>query len=340
MRAEFRVPPRPASSSPSVYLCGNSLGLQPVRARAAVAAEMDKWAALGVEGHFTPPHPWLTASEGVAESLARLVGARPTEVTAMGSLSANLHALLTGFYRPSEGARRCRILLERGAFPSDAHVALSQVLLHGKAPHDTLLHVAPREGEDTIRTEVREGGVWGEEGRGRGPARFRLTSLHATFFVSRTSSRQYAKRGTLLPLCSCPVCSTTQGSSLILCVSGMGGCAPPQLRGLRSQLQALVRIHRCSRQLRWAVTPSKLFTSLHSLAACNHSCCAFCGRHCRVGPCARSWQRALAPPRLGRCVVCPPELPCWFVDCSGGRVHVSTTPHLQWTSLRGARTST
>ena len=51
--------PKPASSSASlqvhrtIYLCGNSLGLQPKSLKAAVTSQLDKWADEGVEGHFS-----------------------------------------------------------------------------------------------------------------------------------------------------------------------------------------------------------------------------------------------------------------------------------------------
>jgi hypothetical protein len=41
-----------------VYLCGNSLGLQPKRALEFVMEEMTKWQKTGVEGHFLGARPW------------------------------------------------------------------------------------------------------------------------------------------------------------------------------------------------------------------------------------------------------------------------------------------
>ena len=50
-REEFNFPAVRNGYDP-VYLCGNSLGLQPKRARALVERELDNWAELAVDGHF------------------------------------------------------------------------------------------------------------------------------------------------------------------------------------------------------------------------------------------------------------------------------------------------
>jgi kynureninase len=41
-----------------VYLCGNSLGLQPKNAKAAIEQELNDWAEFGVDGHFDGKNPW------------------------------------------------------------------------------------------------------------------------------------------------------------------------------------------------------------------------------------------------------------------------------------------
>ena len=41
----------------TVYLCGNSLGLQPKQTQQHILSQLDKWANQGVEGHFTEPTP-------------------------------------------------------------------------------------------------------------------------------------------------------------------------------------------------------------------------------------------------------------------------------------------
>jgi kynureninase len=93
-----------------VYLVGNSLGLQPKNAKDYIDEVLNSWATLGVEGHFTPPTPYLTYHRLVADGLAELVGANPEDVCAMNGLTTNLHLLLASFYKP-EGIRT-KILME------------------------------------------------------------------------------------------------------------------------------------------------------------------------------------------------------------------------------------
>ena len=91
-RDEFLI--RPHAGRDSVYLCGNSLGLQPRAVRAAVDAEMDYWGELGVEGHFKGRLPWMEYHEFVRDDLATVVGALPSEVVAMNTLGVNLHLMM------------------------------------------------------------------------------------------------------------------------------------------------------------------------------------------------------------------------------------------------------
>jgi kynureninase len=134
-----------------VYLCGHSLGAQPVLAADYVEEVMRDWRSLGVEGHFDARHPWVTYHERLAEPLGQIVGAGAEEVIAMNSLTANLHLMLVSFYRPA--GSRTALLLERHAFPSDRYAAESHVRYHGLDPARDLLEVAARPGEDVLRTE-------------------------------------------------------------------------------------------------------------------------------------------------------------------------------------------
>ncbi|MEZ4410545.1 MAG: kynureninase [Polyangiales bacterium] len=147
LREEFHLPLGP-DGAPAIYLCGNSLGLQPKGVRAYLDEVTDAWAKGGVEGHFTPPSPWMPYHEFVTPGLARLVGAEDSEVVAMNTLTTNLHLMMVSFFRPS-GARR-RVLIERPAFPSDRYAVTSQLRFHGLDPDRDLIELAPREGEAVI----------------------------------------------------------------------------------------------------------------------------------------------------------------------------------------------
>ncbi|AKS42495.1 kynureninase [Wenzhouxiangella marina] len=140
-RERFRIPPGPDGED-CLYFCGNSLGLQPQASADAVTAELERWAGLGVAGHFDGPLAWMPYHRLATDHLARLVGAKRHEVVAMNSLTVNLHLMMVSFFRPS-GARR-RIVIERGAFPSDRHAVASQLEFHGLDQDRDLVELAPR----------------------------------------------------------------------------------------------------------------------------------------------------------------------------------------------------
>lgn len=147
-RERFLIP-KAADGRDAIYLTGNSLGLQPKTTRAYIEAELDDWARLGVEGHLHAAHPWLPYHEFLTEKMARVVGAKPIETVVMNSLTVNLHLMLVSFYRP-EGRRR-KIIIEKGAFPSDRYAVESQLKFHSVA--DGLIELAPHDGEATLRTD-------------------------------------------------------------------------------------------------------------------------------------------------------------------------------------------
>ena len=80
-----------------IYLCGNSLGLQPNLAAQYVNEELQDWANLGVEGHLHARRPWLSYHRLATENLAALTGSESHEVVAMNTLTVNLHLLMTTF---------------------------------------------------------------------------------------------------------------------------------------------------------------------------------------------------------------------------------------------------
>jgi len=149
-REQFHIP-LTESGEACIYLCGNSLGLQPKKARGYIEQELDRWARLGVEGHFRGQHSWMPYHELLTEPTGRLVGALPHEVVVMNSLTVNLHLMMASFYRPTPD--RFKILIEGGAFPSDQYAVTSQAEFHGYDPKEAVVGLRSRSGEDCLRAE-------------------------------------------------------------------------------------------------------------------------------------------------------------------------------------------
>ncbi|WP_395373585.1 kynureninase [Marinicella sp. W31] len=150
MRASFHIP-KHSDGKDEIYLCGNSLGLQPQRSAEYVQRELNQWQKLGVKGHFSGDYPWMPYHEFLAEPMAELVGAKSSEVVVMNSLTVNLHLMMVSFYQPRL-LKQC-ILIEQHAFPSDHYAAESQLIFHGFDPKEGLMLMRPRSHEATIRTE-------------------------------------------------------------------------------------------------------------------------------------------------------------------------------------------
>ncbi|MGV3560681.1 kynureninase [Larkinella arboricola] len=148
-RDRFYIPER--NGEPLIYLCGNSLGLQPKTVRQALDRELGIWQQHGVEGWFEGENPWLTVHQHCKQPLAQIVGALPSEVCPMNNLTVNLHLLLTSFYQPQAG--RTRILTIGGDFPSDQYALETHLQTRGLNPADALIEVFPRTDEHTWRTE-------------------------------------------------------------------------------------------------------------------------------------------------------------------------------------------
>ena len=149
-RDEFNFPPAKNDLS-CIYLCGNSLGVQPKLAAQYVREELEDWASLGVEGHLHARRPWLPYHRLAAKGFAALTGSEEQEVVAMNTLTVNLHLMMTTFYRPA--GRRHKILIESTAFPSDRFAVMSQLQLHGYNPEDALVEWSPRIIDGALRIE-------------------------------------------------------------------------------------------------------------------------------------------------------------------------------------------
>ncbi|KAA8650551.1 hypothetical protein EYZ11_002097 [Aspergillus tanneri] len=171
-RDEFIIPSKPDlkrlslavndksddSSDPRcIYLCGNSLGVQPRSIRKYIEHYLRTWAIKGVTGHFTPHDdqllpPFVDVDEAGAKLMAPIVGALQSEVAVMGTLTANLHLLMASFYRPTRD--RYKVIIEGKAFPSDHYAVESQIKHHNLDPKDALVLIEPKDtARPTLTTE-------------------------------------------------------------------------------------------------------------------------------------------------------------------------------------------
>ena len=149
-RNKFHIP-KDENGKDVIYLCGNSLGLQPIITSEYIKLVLDDWANLGVEGHTVAQFPWLPYHEFLTENMAKIVGAKPSEVVVMNTLTTNLHLMMVSFFQPTK--TKYKIVVESDAFPSDKYAVESQLKFHGIDPKDGLILWKPRKDEVLCRFE-------------------------------------------------------------------------------------------------------------------------------------------------------------------------------------------
>lgn len=147
---EFHIP-KNEQGEPLIYMCGNSLGLQPKSTSQYVQQELEDWALLGVQGHTLAKNPWSNYHEYLTKSMANIVGAKPIEVVIMNTLTVNLHLLMVSFYKPTK--QRYKIVIEADVFPSDKYAVESQLRHHGFNDQDGLILWEAPKGEAIAKIE-------------------------------------------------------------------------------------------------------------------------------------------------------------------------------------------
>eukprot|EP01083_Nonionella_stella_P292027 993452_1 len=152
-RSEFEIPPSiHGNRLESIYLCGNSLGCLPKRAKIYCDDEFESWKKYGVEAHFTGKRPWATIDEPCLTLMKPIIGAKNEhEIAIMNSLSVNNNLMFISFYRPT--VSRYKILIEGQAFCSDHHTVRSHLDLHGLPVKGCLVEVNPKSSQHTINTQ-------------------------------------------------------------------------------------------------------------------------------------------------------------------------------------------
>lgn len=135
---DFLFPHR--NGQPLVYLCGHSLGLQPKNAGHFVQEEMERWASLAVDGHFTGSPAWMDFHNALAPASAYIVGAQnENEVAVMNTLSVNIHLMLATFFNAS--GKKKKILMEAPAFPSDQYAVETHLSFLGQNPDEDIIEI-------------------------------------------------------------------------------------------------------------------------------------------------------------------------------------------------------
>ncbi|RWZ58877.1 kynureninase [Halobacillus fulvus] len=134
------------------YMDGNSLGLLSKRAESTLLQSLADWKEHGIEGWTEGKQPWFYMSEKLGEMTAPLVGASPHEVINTGSITTNLHQLLSTFFKP-EG-NRTKILADALNFPSDIYALKSQLELHNLSPEEHLIQVESKDGTTLAEDDI------------------------------------------------------------------------------------------------------------------------------------------------------------------------------------------
>ncbi len=147
----FFNPKSKNSVEKQIYFLGNSLGLQPKSVDKELQSVLKDWKNLAGEGHFEGATPWVTYVDTLIPPMAKLVGAKPLEVSIMNSLTVNIHLLLATFYRPTK--KRFKIICEENAFSSDRYALKSHLRWHGLDPNEALITVKRKNYTSIIHEE-------------------------------------------------------------------------------------------------------------------------------------------------------------------------------------------
>lgn len=127
-----------------IYMDGNSLGLMSKRAEAKLLSLMDSWKSFGIDGWTEGENPWFTLAEEMSSRIAPLVGAKASEVMVTGSITSNIHQMLSTLFQPT--VEKSVILVDELNFPSDIYAVESHLRLRGLDPANAMRKVTSRNG--------------------------------------------------------------------------------------------------------------------------------------------------------------------------------------------------
>lgn len=129
-RNEFNLPEN------GIQATANSLGPLTQRGEEILLEELRKFKTLGHDGHYEGTYPWWVFHENFKKYLPGLLGVEPNESAVMGTLSANIHFLMSTFIRIAREKYNEKVLVitTEEMFPSDMVASESSSwLVQGKS---------------------------------------------------------------------------------------------------------------------------------------------------------------------------------------------------------------
>ena len=153
-KSEFYLPEN------QIYMDGNSLGLMSKRSEKTLTQLMSSWREKGIDGWIEGEEPWFTYPEKLSERVAKVVGARGNEVMVTGSITVNIHQMLSTLFHPTP--ERSVIVVDELNFPSDIYAVESHLKLRGLDPSVSMRKVKSDDGytftleaiEETLTDDV------------------------------------------------------------------------------------------------------------------------------------------------------------------------------------------
>lgn len=135
----------------AIYMDGNSLGLASLDAKKAILGALEDWQTQGIKIWGIKDGKYYHYPRLLGARMSRLIGARSEEVIAMGSITSNIHQVLSTLYKPT--AKRYKILVDSLNFPTDIYAVESIIKLKGLQSKDALVHV-PSTDQRTLDTKT------------------------------------------------------------------------------------------------------------------------------------------------------------------------------------------
>ena len=153
-KSEFYLPEN------QIYMDGNSLGLMSKRSEKTLSQLMSSWREKGIDGWTEGEEPWFTYPEKLSERVAKVVGAHGNEVMVTGSITVNIHQMLSTLFHPT--SERSVIVVDELNFPSDIYAVESHLKLRGLDPSVSMRKVKSDDGytltleaiEETLTDDV------------------------------------------------------------------------------------------------------------------------------------------------------------------------------------------